>query len=197
MKMDRVRRAGGSLSQTGLPAFAILAALALREVRCLIGAASGPGLGHVGGLLACLALLILASRLWRARRRGAALGRGGHGLPSVRALLLIFLAISLVFLAEETAEGLLRAEGLAWCLGAGGPAAWLVLLSALALAPSCLLADRWFARLETLVAVAGRTRLVVARPRASTPPPDVSGRALRPAPLAFGIARRPPPPVLG
>jgi hypothetical protein len=122
-------------------------------------------------------------------------GRGRGALPaSIAARTVLYAAsIAVAFAIQETAEGALfagHAAGIAAILGLGG---WLALPLALVFGAVCALLDGGLARLESLVArrteTAGRPRAPRsaggAAPRASLPLPTV--------PLAFGLARRPPP----
>ena len=135
------------------------------------------------GLAASLAAGILA--------RGA--GRGRVITGPGRAVL-YGVALFAVFVTQELAEGALFAghpAGLAAIVGGG---AWLAAPLALAFGALAALAERLLDRAEG--AIAGRLR----RPGAPAEAPDPASPAARPAwrplaaaPLAFGLARRPPP----
>jgi hypothetical protein len=104
------------------------------------------------------------------------------------------LAIVIVFASQETIEGALfagHAAGLAAVFAGGG---WLALPLALVFGWACAVLDRGVQRLERIAARACAP--VTPRPRAE----GVLGRPRRAAarpgstsPLAFGLARRPPP----
>ncbi len=194
MKLRMAGRGWGSLSRT--LALVALAVLALHELRCLLGA-FGAGesvrLGTVVPLLACVGIAALAARLVRARLSGTAPTAGSIArLPLARRLAVFAVAIAGLYLAEALAEGVLLAGGFG-DLGVLAPGGLCVLPLALALAPICLLADRWFGRLEALVAVAGgrlerpSSPLRLGLPLVSQP----TGASI--SPLALGLARRGPP----
>jgi hypothetical protein len=191
-------RRQGSLSRSA--ALVALGALAVHQLRYLLaygGAAHAElarqGHGYLTQVLPLVigaAVAILAAGLVR-----AALGRGGG--PAVATgparIALFAAAIASAFAAQESVEGLLfagHASGFAAVFAAGG---WLALPLSLLFGAVAALLDGGFARLEALV---GRVGPTVARPRA----PRRSGRAVAAAalrlifsPLAFGLARRPPP----
>ena len=104
-------------------------------------------------------------------------------------------AILTVFISQELLEGAFaagHAAGLAGVFGGGG---WLAVPLALLAGALAALIDRGvFAAEELMAAVALRQRV---RPeRAAAAAPHAAGPDLVPlasAPLAFGIARRPPP----
>ena len=178
---------------------AILAAGAfgLHELRYLIGS-GGPSTaehaahGYMTDLLAPIAVLALAAVL-------ATLIRGTEGAAAERAPLrrrvaLFAGALFAVYLGQESLESVLTAghATIVHALIAGG--GWLAAPLAIGLgALSALLASA-LERVEHAIAIAHARRL---RSR----PPAVRGRALPArglrlifAPLAFGLARRPPPP---
>jgi len=194
MKLRDAGRGWGSLSRT--LALVAVAVLALHELRCLLGAL-GAGeavrLGAVVPLIACAGLLVLAARLLRARVGGTAPTTSSiSGLPLARQLAVFAAAIIAFYLAGALAEGALLAGGLGG-LGLLAPGGLCVLPLALALAPICLLADRWFGRLEELAAATGAqperpsSPLRLGLPLASRP--TCAGLS----PLALGLARRGPP----
>ncbi len=194
MKVRNAGRGWGSLSRT--LALAAIAVLALHELRCLFGvfgAGEAVRLGAVVPLLASAGVLVLAARLLRARLSGTAPTTSSIArLPPARQLAIVAVAIAGLYLAEVLAEGVLLAGSLGG-LGLLTPGGLCVLPLALALAPVCLLADRWFGRLEALVATAGGRRerptspLRLGLPLASQP----TGASI--SPLALGLARRGPP----
>ena len=173
---------------------AILAAGAfgLHELRYLIGS-GGPSTaehaahGYMTDLLAPIAVLALAAAL-------ATVIRGTEGAAAGRAPLGRRGALFSVYLGQESLESVLTAghATIVHALIAGG--GWLAAPLAIGLgALSALLASA-LERVEHAIAIAHARRL---RSR----PPAVRGRALPArglrltfAPLAFGLARRPPPP---
>lgn len=196
LKMRSTIRGRGRGSLTRSLASVAVAVLALHELRCLLGtfgAGEAVRLGAVVPLLACAGVLFLTIRLLRARLSGAAPAASSiNHLSLARQLAVFAVAITGLYLAEAIAEGVLLAGGIDG-LALLAPGGLCVLPLALALAPICLLADRWFGRLEVLAAAAGRRYV-----RRSAPARLGLPLASRPAnggisPLAFGLARRPPP----
>ena len=178
-----------------------VAVLALHELRCifeaLIGSGQGVGAGALVPLLASLGALVLAARLVGARLTGIAPGASSLArLPLVQQLAISATAIAGLYLTEAVAESLLLA-GAVGGLDVFTPGGLCVLPLALALAPICLFADRWFGRIEELVAAAGgrcelpSSPLRLGLPLASWP----TGASI--SPLALGLARRGPPPSFG
>lgn len=181
-------------------ALVALGALAVHQLRYL--AAYGAGAGHELSrqghgyltqalpVVVALAVAALAACVLRAALSGA---EGDE--PSARRRALPYaLAIAVVFASQETIEGALftgHAAGLAAVFAGGG---WLALPLALLCGWACALLDRGVQRLELIAARA----FAPGRPRAR-PDRDL-GRSRRAAarlsaasPLAFGLARRPPP----
>jgi hypothetical protein len=145
-------------------------------------------------LLAPLAVLVLAAVL-------ATLIRGTEGASSARAPLArrvaVFAAALLaIYVGQELLEGVIavgRPAGPAALLAGGG---WIALPLALVIGAIAALLAHVLERVERVFAVIHAER----PPR--TRAPAVRGRALRAraisllsAPLAFGLARRPPPPA--
>jgi hypothetical protein len=178
---------------------AILAvgAFALHQLRYLIapGASSPPELaahGYMTDLLAPIAVLALAAAV-------ATLIRGTEGAPRAhvplgRRIAVFALALFAIYLGQECLEGVL-------IVGDPGPVAmfagggWLALPLAAGIGALAALLASALERVEHAIAV------VHARPGRARPP-AVRGRAfparglsLLLAPLAFGLARRPPPPA--
>ncbi len=181
-------------------ALVALGALAVHQLRYL--AAYGGGAGHELSrqghgyltqalpVVVALAVAALAACVLRAALSGAE----ADGPSARRRALPYAIAIAVVFASQETIEGALftgHAGGLAAVFAGGG---WLALPLALLCGWACALLDRGVQRLER---IAGRA----CAPRTQRPRPDrVVGRSLRAAarlspatPLAFGLARRPPP----
>lgn len=181
-----------------LAALLALGAFALHQLRYLIayGGGSSQELARQGHdymaaalpLLAALALSALAATAVRARL-GPKLTRG----PIGPRMLTCALALIAIFSLQELLEGALAADhpaGPAALIGRGG---WVALPLALALGALVALAVRALEGVELALAAA---RARSSRARA----PRVRGRARRErrasrllSPLAFGLARRPPP----
>ncbi len=111
--------------------------------------------------------------------------------PRARAVLYA-VGIAAAFAIQELTEGLLfagHASGAAAVFAAGG---WLALPLALVLGGLCALLDGGLARLEALIAPdPGIARLRPPRVQGALAFPGTAPLASRP--LAFGLARRPPP----
>jgi hypothetical protein len=181
-----------------LSAVLALGAFALHQLRFLIafGGSSSTELASQGhhymqGMLPPIAVMALAAIL-------ATLIRGTEGASPSRAPLgrrvaVFASALFGIYLFQESIEGLISAghpEGPAAVLGAGG---WLAIPLALLIGLLAALLARVLEGVERAIAVAHAERC---RSR----PPAVRGtaaaaRAFRLAlsPLAFGLARRPPP----
>jgi hypothetical protein len=181
-----------------LAAILAVGAFALHQLRYALafGASSSAehGHGYVTDLLAPIAVLVLAAAI-------ATLIRGTEGASPARAPLgrrtLVFsLALLAIFAGQESLEGFMTAgqpAGPATLLLNGG---WLALPLALAIGALAALLARALEVVERAIAVSHAERPKLSRP------PVVRGRALpargirlASAPLAFGLARRPPPPA--
>ena len=175
-------------------------AAALHQLRYLLvfGASSGElaqeGHGYLTDLLPALAVLVLSAAL-------ATLIRGTEGASPARTSFTrraaaFSAALLAIYASQETFEGLLAAghpDGLGALLADGG---WIALPLAFAIGALTAVAARALEGLERAIAITHATR------RRRTRPPAVRGRALparmarlAAAPLAFGLARRPPPPA--
>jgi hypothetical protein len=176
-------------------------AFALHQLRYLIAFAGSAdaelaqeGHRYMADLAAPLAVLVLAAAL-------ATVIRGTEAAASERAPLgrriAIFTgALLAIYLGQELLEGLLatgHATGLAGVLGGGG---WLALPLALTIGALAALLAHLLEGVERVIAVIHAERPLRRRP------PAVRGSALRArgisllsSPLAFGLARRPPPPA--
>ena len=172
-------------------------AVGVHQLRYLIAGTSSPaelaGHGYMGSLLAPVAVLVLAGVV-------ATLVRGTEGAsPEGAALgrrIAIFAgALFAIYMGQESLEAILAAGHpplLGSMLAGGG---WLAAPLALGVGALSALVARALERVEHAIAVV-HARQVRSRP------PAVRGRAL-PAgtlsltfsPLAFGLARRPPPPA--
>lgn len=173
-------------------------AFALHQLRYLIGpgvssSAEHAAHGYMTDLMAPIAVLVLAAVL-------ATLIRGTEGAAPERAPLagriaLFAGALFAIHLGQETLEAVLTAGAPAIVEPILEGGAWLALPLAAGIgALSALLASA-LERVEHAIAI------VHAR-RVRSRPPSVRGRALPArglsltfAPLAFGLARRPPPPA--
>lgn len=192
-------RRQGSIARSA--ALIALAALAVHQLRYLLAYRSGSGRqlseqGHAYllqalPLLIGFAVAILVAGLVRAVLRP---GTGCLSVPRFHSRLALYaVAIATIFVVQETLEGAIfagHASGIAAALASGG---WLALPLAAVFGAGCALLDGGLARLEQLVCAA-RDRSI--RPRA----PRRLGSALAgfavplaSTPLAFGLARRPPP----
>jgi hypothetical protein len=189
------RTRSSSLPRTA--ALVALGAMAVHQLRYLVAYPGDAGhqlaeQGH-GYLLAALpviagfAVAALAACVMRGALGGESARDRGRGAPAYA------VAIILVFSLQEVMEGALspgHAAGLAAIFAHGG---WLALPLALLVGWLCSVLDRGVRRLERIAAAALVRRHRAARPRSAGRPRDhqVSPRAA--APLAFGLARRPPP----
>jgi hypothetical protein len=193
-------RQGSSARSAALIA---LATLAVHQLRYLLAYGSGAhaemarqGHAYLFGALPVLvafAVATLAAGLLRAAV-GAAPGRTAIAPPRSRALLYGF-SIAAAFAVQESTEGLLfagHASGLAAVFGGGG---WTALPLALVFGGLCALLDGGLARLESLVAPATPAAVLPRAPRLRGAPVAQASPSLTSSPLAFGLARRPPPPV--
>jgi hypothetical protein len=171
-------------------------AFALHQLRYLIafgGSSTTEGHRYMSDLLPPIAVLVLAAVL-------ATLIRGTEGAapertPLARRIAVFTGALLAIFVAQETLEGLMAGHfaGPAIVLSNGG---WIALPLALAIGTLAALLTGVLEGVERIIAVIHAERPV--RSRA----PAISGRALPAravsllsAPLAFGLARRPPPPA--
>lgn len=182
-----------------LAALLAVGAFALHQLRYLIalGGSSerlSQAHGYMSDLLAPIAVLILAAVV-------ATLIRGTEGAaparaPLARRIAIFTGALLAIFVGQESLEALVamgHPAGPAALLADGG---WIALPLALAFGALSALLARLLEGVERVIAFA-HTR----RPRRSRPP-AARGRALpartlrlSSSPLAFGLARRPPPPA--
>jgi hypothetical protein len=180
-----------------LAAILAVGAFALHQLRYLIapGASSGElaAHGYMTDLLAPIAVLVLAGAL-------ATLIRGTEGASPTRApigrrMALFAVALLAIYVGQESLEAIVaadHAESIVATFTAGG---WLALPLAVGIGALSALLARALEGVERAIAVVHAERV---RTRA----PAVRGRALPAraisllsAPLAFGLARRPPPPA--
>jgi hypothetical protein len=171
-------------------------AFGLHQLRYLIalgGSSAAEGHRYMSDLLPPIAVLVLAAAL-------ATLIRGTEGAapertPLARRIAVFAGALLAIFVGQELLEGVLAGHsgGPASVLSDGG---WIALPLALAIGTVAALLAHVLEGVERAIAVIHAERPLRARA------PAVRGRAL-PArglsltltPLAFGLARRPPPPV--
>jgi len=195
--MNTPRRHGSTPRSAALIA---LAALAVHQLRYLLAYGSDAHTellrqGHAY-LFQSLPVLIgfglaaIAASLVRAVLRGSA----GPAIESHRLRALLYAtSIAAVFAVQETAEGLLfaaHASGIAAVFSAGG---WLVLLLAMLFGALCAALDGGLAKLESLVAHAASRPPRQRAPRRHRATGSRTAVPLASHPLAFGLARRPPP----
>jgi uncharacterized membrane protein YgdD (TMEM256/DUF423 family) len=166
-------------------------AFALHQVRYLVASgAEHSAHGYMTDLMAPTAVLVVAAAL-------ATLIRGTEGASSYRSPLgwriaLFAGALLAIYLVQETLEAILTGHAALTDAMLGG---WLSMPLALAIGALCALLAGVLERVERAIAIVHAIGL---RSRA----PAVRGRALPArgvsllfAPLAFGLARRPPPPA--
>ena len=180
-----------------LAALLAIGAPALHQLRYLLAFGTSGGVpqeshGYLTDLLPALAVLVLSVAL-------ATLIRGTEGAsparaPLVRRMAMFSIALLAIYACQESLEGLLAAGhpgGPGALLAAGG---WIALPLAIAIGALTAMLARALERLERAIAITHAERAT--RSRA----PAVRGRQLparmarlAQAPLAFGLARRPPP----
>jgi hypothetical protein len=177
-----------------LAAILAVAAFALHQLLYLLIPGAEParqGHGYTVDLLAPIAVLVLAGAL-------ATLIRGTEGASPARAPLgrriaVFTVALLAIYAGQESIEVISAGHpvGPIALLGDGG---WLALPLALAIGALAALLAMALEVVERAIAVVHADR------RLRTRPPAVRGRALRTrgrrlpsSPLAFGLARRPPP----
>jgi hypothetical protein len=196
--MTASRRAPASLARGA--ALLALGALALHQLRYLLafGPASGEALqreghGYLGQALPVL--VALAAATIAATLLAAALGGAGAPRRSGPGRGLLYAsALFAVFGAQELTEGALAPGHPAGLAGLVGGGAWVAAPLALLLGCATALVERLLDRAGVALALAGDRRMRPGRAaepaRPALPAPRVPLAAL---PLAFGIARRPPP----
>jgi hypothetical protein len=194
-----IPRRQGSMPRSA--ALIALAALAVHQLRYLLayGSASHEELSRQGHAYLAQALPLLVGFAAAALLAGlvkAALGavprHTALGPAHLRALGYAA-SIAGVFAAQETTEGLLfagHASGTAAVLGLGG---WLALPLAALFGALCAALDGGLAKLEALVAPGAPPAPRPRAPQRLGAPARRHSVPLASLPLAFGLARRPPP----
>jgi hypothetical protein len=182
-----------------LAAILVVGVFVLHQLRYLLTVGSSAELAQAGhrymaDLLPLIAMLVLAAAV-------ATLIRGTEGgsparTPLVRRIGVFAAALLAIYVVQESLEGVVAAghpAGPAAVLANGG---WLALPLALGIGTLAALLAGALERVERAIAVVHAERVHRSRP------PAVRGRALPArrvslpaAPLAFGLARRPPPPA--
>jgi hypothetical protein len=180
-----------------LAAILALGAFTLHQLRYLIASvapSAAEGHRYMGDLLPPLSVLVLAAIL-------ATLLRGTEGASPARAPLArrvaVFAgALLAIYVSQELLEGLMAAGHSANLVGLLAHGGWVALPLALAIGALAALLAHLLEGVERVIAVIHAERPL--RSRA----PAIRGRALPgfgisllSAPLAFGLARRPPPPA--
>jgi hypothetical protein len=178
-----------------LAAILAVAAFALHQLRYLLipGAElARQGHGYTVDLLAPIAVLVLAGAL-------VTLIRGTEGASPARAPLgrriaVFTVALLAIYAGQESIEAVLTAGHPAGPIALLGDGGWLALPLALGIGALAALLAKALEVVERAIAVVHADR------RLRTRPPAVRGKALPTrglrlpsSPLAFGLARRPPP----
>ena len=194
----------GSAARTAhrlrLAAVLALGAFSLHQLRYLIafGDSSSAELARQGHSYMADALPILV--VFGLSALLATLIRGRYGLgvsqaPFPRRTARFALALLAIYVTQESVEGLLTAghpEGLAAVFAAGG---WVALPLAFLLGAMAALAVRALEGIEVALAARGSTPRLPRAPRVRGRARVASRRLALHSPLAFGLARRPPPPL--
>jgi hypothetical protein len=183
-----------------LAAILALGAFALHQLRYLIafGDSSSAELARQGhGYLAevppLIGVFVVSAAL-------ATLIRGRYGADLVRASLLrrasiLTASLLVIYVAQESLEGILAAghpAGMAAVLASGG---WVALPLAFAIGGLTALVAQALEGFEIAIAARRRRRGLRRAPRMLGRPRAAQALRLALAPLAFGLASRPPPPV--
>lgn len=183
-------------------ALLVLGALAVHQLRYLIafGPESGEALHREGHgylaqalpVLVALAAAMLVATLVAGVLAGS---RASSRTPSAAARALLYAAaLLLVFTAQELVEGALAAGHPAGLIGLIGGGAWIAAPLALAFGLAAAAVERLLERTEDAIGSVLESRprpAPAAEPSPLTPRPRRAPLAA--APLAFGLARRPPP----
>jgi hypothetical protein len=196
-----MRSAMRTVHRVRLASILAVGAFALHQLRYLLafgGSASAElaqdGHRYMSDLLPPLSVLVLAAVV-------ATLIRGTEGAsparaPLARRIAVFAGALLAIYVGQELLEGLVtsgHASGLAAVLAGGG---WIALPLALTIGTLAALLAHMLERAERVIAVIHLERPLRSRPPAvrGTALP-ARGISLLSAPLAFGLARRPPPPA--
>jgi hypothetical protein len=196
-----MRSAMRTVHRVRLASILAVGAFALHQLRYLLafgGSASAElaqdGHRYMSDLLPPLSVLVLAAVV-------ATLIRGTEGAsparaPLARRIAVFAGALLAIYVGQELLEGLVtsgHASGLAAVLAGGG---WIALPLALMIGTLAALLAHMLERAERVIAVIHLERPLRSRPPAvrGTALP-ARGVSLLSAPLAFGLARRPPPPA--
>jgi len=171
-------------------------AFALHQVRYLVASGAGSSAehsahGYMTDLMAPIAVLVLAAAL-------ATLIRGTEGASSSRSPLgrriaLFTGALLAIYLSQETLEGILIGHVAPADLMLGG--GWLAVPLSLAIGALSALLAGVLERVERAIAIVHAIRLQSRAPAVRGRALPARGLSLPLAPLAFGLARRPPPPA--
>ena len=182
-----------------LAAILAVGAFALHQLRYLLafGPSSPAGLGQHGHgymteLLAPLAVLILAAGV-ATLIRGTE-GASPTGAPLGRRVAIFAVVLYAIYVGQESLEAILSAgdtAGLASVVAGGG---WIALPLALGIGGVATVLAGALEAVERAIAVAHSERNIRSRaPAVQGRPLPARGLRLPSAPLAFGLARRPPP----
>jgi hypothetical protein len=182
-----------------LAAIVALGAFALHQLRYLLAFGSGTadlaehGHRYMTDLLPAIAVLVLAGAV-ATLIRGTE-GASPSGVPLTRRIAIFAGALLAIYLAQESLEAALSAGHPVVPVTLLGQGGWLALPLALFIGTLSAFLARALEGVERAIALVHAIRV---RSRA----PAVRGRALPAralrlafAPLAFGLARRPPPPA--
>jgi hypothetical protein len=182
-----------------LAAILAVGAFALHQMRYLLalGASSPAELGqhghaYVTELLAPLAVLVLTAGV-ATLIRGTE-GASSTGAPLGRRIAIFAVALYAIYVGQESLEATLtvgHSAGLGMVVAGGG---WIALPLALGIGGLAAVLARALEAVERAIAVAHSERHTRSRPPAVRGRPlPARGMRLPSAPLAFGLARRPPP----
>ena len=179
-----------------LAAILALGAFALHQLRYLLAfdgsAAAAPGHGYMTDLLAPMAVLVLAAALTTVFRGTE--GASPAGAPLARRTLVFATVLLGVHFGQESVDAIVTVGNPAGVVAAIAAGAWIALPLGLIIGALAAVVARALEAFERAIAVAHMEHRVRSRP------PAVRGRALpargprlASSPLAFGLARRPPP----
>ena len=178
-----------------------LGALAVHQLHYLI--AFGPeggaalhreGHGYLAELIPVLVALAAASLLATLLLAAVAEVRPGARAPELAPRAALYsIALLLVFTAQELAEGALATGHPAGAVALLGGGAWVAAPLALAVGLGAAFVERLLDRVDEVVAGGQRGPRLACGPGLSEPSPRPAIVPAASAPLAFGLARRPPP----